>query len=72
MVLEENKGDSEEFSDSDDDELEADREAVNPLKDFTFIGAAKPKKKATQPKKLDSITTIRDYLETELGQERLY
>ena len=48
------------------------------MKDFTFVGggsnalqAAAPKKKA-EPKSLDSITAIRDYLEAELGQDRLF
>ena len=75
QVLEENKAEgNEEFSD-DDDDLDADRDAVNPLKDFTFVGdsnlmGARPKR--SKPNKLDSIATIRDYLETELGQDRLY
>ena len=55
--------------------MDADRDAVNPLKDFTFVGdsnlmGARPKR--SKPSKLDSIATIRDYLETELGQDRLY
>ena len=75
QVLEENKnaGRRDDLTD-DDDDLAPDRTEVNPLKDFTFVGGsmdlmAKPKQ---QPKKLDSITAIRDYLESELGQDRLY
>jgi len=76
QVLEENKNAArrDDLSDEDDDELAPDRSQVNPLKDFTFVGGnmglmAKPKK---DPQKLDSITAIRDYLESELGQERLF
>ena len=78
-VLEENKERSkspfkrDDLSD-DDDDLSPARAGGNPLKDFTFVGGdmtLAPKKKE-EPKKLDSITAIRDYLESELGQDRLF
>jgi len=77
QVLEENKQGfrRDDLSDDDDDELAPDRLSGNPLKDFTFVGGnftMAPKVQREDPKKLDSITAIRDYLETELGQERLY
>ena len=73
-VLEENKREKSPFkrddlSDDDDDDLSPARVGGNPLKDFTFVGGDMtlvPKKKE-DPKKLDSITAIRDYLESELS-----
>jgi len=61
------------FSD-DDSDLDADRAGGNPLKDFTFVGGGMPSapQKKAEPKKLDSITAIRDYLEAELGQNKLF
>ena len=60
--------------DDDEDQLEEPARGGNPLKDFTFVGGDMtlvPKK--TKPaKNLDSISAIRDYLENELGQQRLY
>lgn len=63
------------LTDEDDDsDLDADRQGGNPLKDFTFVGGGMPSapKKKVEPKKLDSITAIRDYLEAELGQNKLF
>lgn len=42
----------------------------NALKDFTFMGDREMPKQVH--KKLGSIASIRDFLEDELGQERLY
>ena len=81
-MLEENKDKSpvrrDDFS-SDDEDLAPNRAEANPLKDFTFVGGAggldlAPRKPPSQEeqKKLDSITAIRDYLERELGQDRLF
>ena len=54
--------------DDDDDDLQPAANGGNPLKDFTFMGGAPLKPVPKQPaKKLDSVTAIRDYLETELG-----
>lgn len=78
-VLAENKGPAnarrDDLSDDmSDDDLSPSRAAGNPLKDFTFVGGDMtlvPKKKE-EPKKPDSITAIRDYLEAELSQDRLF
>lgn len=55
--------------DDDDDDIQPSAAGGNILQDYTFAGGAvgmMPPKKKT-PKKLDSISAIRDYLETELG-----
>ena len=54
----------------DDDEEEPARGGGNPLKDFTFVGGDMTlvPKKPKPAKNLDSISAIRDYLESELGQ----
>ena len=67
-MLEENKK-KDDFSD--DDDLEPAADGGNPLKDFTFVGGA-TKMPKPEVKKMDSISAIRDYLEQELGQQRLY
>ena len=58
------------LSDDDDDEEEPARGGGNPLKDFTFVGGDMTlvPKKPKPAKNLDSISAIRDYLESELGQ----
>ena len=47
---------------------------MNPLKDFTFVGGKMPAivKPKAPPKKINSISAIRDYLEAELGEQRLF
>lgn len=59
---------------SDDSDISPSAAGGNPLKDFTFVGGGggfdlKPRKPEKVP---DSITAIRDYLEGELGERRLY